>query len=404
MRCPNCGSLTTKKNGSRDITPVSYDRRSKRKIQRYLCLECKFAFSKRKDAGKKYTTHFKAEIARMHVEERQSYRVISKRIKEKYGVKISPVYLCKMVNEIADKTKSSIEIKEEFHPLWEGYLTVDDKYINIKGVKQLSLVAVDSSGDIIHFEVISEATQDSYDAFFMYIKKQLKYTALAITTDLDGMLEKSVETVFGAGMLHQKCVKHALDNIMRMIDYKVVKKEYTHIKNVMEVIDKPGLKLKKVGIEELTKYNKRAESEYLEKENLLSSARSLFYSKTKRESGARFRGIKKQYSEKYPEVLKFIERNKDKLLSHIQDPKIPKTNNFAENINRQLMRRLKTIESFQNYETAFNYLNLYRNYLRFKPYTDCKGRRKVRNGKSPLEICSVHLVTKDWIKNSLNYS
>jgi len=74
----------------------------------------------------------------------------------------------------------------------------------------------------------------------------------------------------------------------------------------------------------------------------------------------------------------------DKLLTHQKDEKIKKTNNIAENINRRLMIRLKTIESFKNFNSAKNYLNLYKNYLRFKPYTDCKGNNKNKNEKITL--------------------
>jgi len=67
------------------------------------------------------------------------------------------------------------------------------------------------------------------------------------------------------------------------------------------------------------------------------------------------------------------------------------------------MIRLKTIESFKNFNSAGNYLNLYKNYLRFKPYTDCRGNNKIKNGKSPLEVCGVILKSKDWLKNSVSF-
>lgn len=98
-----------------------------------------------------------------------------------------------------------------------------------------------------------------------------------------------------------------------------------------------------------------------------------------------------------------MNRHLDKLLTHQKDEKIKKTNNIAENINRRLMIRLKTIESFKNFNSAKNYLNLYKNYLRFKPYTDCKGNNKIKNGKSPLEVCGVVLKSKDWLKNALTF-
>jgi hypothetical protein len=67
------------------------------------------------------------------------------------------------------------------------------------------------------------------------------------------------------------------------------------------------------------------------------------------------------------------------------------------------MRRLKTIESFNSIQSAENYLNLYKNFLRLKPFTDCRGKNKYKNGKSPLEVCGVKLRTKDWLKNAVSF-
>ncbi|MCX8074045.1 MAG: hypothetical protein N2749_00460, partial [Clostridia bacterium] len=61
IRCPNCNSLNTKHNGKRQLSTVSFDRRCKRKVQRYKCKECGKTFSKRRDKHKHYTTGFKIE-------------------------------------------------------------------------------------------------------------------------------------------------------------------------------------------------------------------------------------------------------------------------------------------------------------------------------------------------------
>lgn len=112
MRCKNCGSKNTDRNGNRLITLISFNRQSRRSVLRYRCNDCGKYFSNRREKRKKYTNRFKEEVSRMHVEERVSYRIISKRVKEIFGKKVSPRYLSKMVNEVAKATKSSIEIKE----------------------------------------------------------------------------------------------------------------------------------------------------------------------------------------------------------------------------------------------------------------------------------------------------
>lgn len=408
MRCKSCKSLNTIKNGSRRILPVSNDRHTTREVQRYYCKECGKTFSIRKDRKKKYTTNFKIELVRMHMEERSSYRVISKRIKEKLGKKISPWYICKMVNEITEKTKGSIAIKEEYKPEWEGYLTVDDKYINIKGKKQLSLVAVDSSGDPLHAELIKEPSQSSYDEFMLFIKERLNYPVKAVTTDLDEMLTKSIETVMGSGIKHQQCLKHAIETIKKMMEYQQIKRKTDKLDKKIKQLSlelkdrKQSYITKKIELEHLKKEYEKIYKIYQQKEEVLKLVNKIFYSEGPEGSEKYFEKIKNKYSKDYQIVINFIDKHRPKLLMYHQDKNIPKTNNKAENINKQLKRRFKTIEAFQSYNTAFNYLNLLKNYLRFKAYTDCKGSRKNRNGKSPLEICGVVLTSRDWLTNSIS--
>ena len=71
------------KNGMRRINPIEFSRGSKRDIQRYLCHDCGRFFSRRREKRRRYSFTFELEITRMHVEERMSYRVMSKRIMER---------------------------------------------------------------------------------------------------------------------------------------------------------------------------------------------------------------------------------------------------------------------------------------------------------------------------------
>ena len=127
MRCIYCGSLQTRRDGRRKISPISFSRQTKGYVQRYCWQECRRTFSKRSEKKKQYTFGLKREIARMHVEERLSFRVISKRVLERLDRRVSPKALCSLVNEVASLSKSSIEIQQEYQPVWSGYLTVDDK-------------------------------------------------------------------------------------------------------------------------------------------------------------------------------------------------------------------------------------------------------------------------------------
>lgn len=407
MKCPKCGSKDTKKNGKREILPVGFHRQTVRKIQRYFCNACTYSFSKRRDRQRTYTFKFKVEVTRMHIEERMSFRVISKRIGEKYGKRIPPNYLCNMVNEVSSRTKGSIQIKDEFNLSWAEHLVVDDKWINIKGGKRISLIATDSSGDIIHSELLEEYAQDKFDSFFRFVVERLEYSAKSITTDLDEMLAKSIRKEMGSKVFHQLCLRHALERMRAILGYKSLKfkhkaltKRYekhklkamggdkTEVNNIIEIKDQ---------LDEL-----REEIE--NQEELLKTIKKMLYYKCRISSEKKLKEIIEKFGREYPRIILFITEHKEGLLTHQKTLGIEKTTNIAENKNRQIMRRLKTIESFQSEETAFNYLNLLRNYLRFKPYTDCRGKRKINNGKSPIEICSGKLKEKDWLRNSLIWS
>lgn len=383
MRCPNCQSLDTVKNGSRKLLCYSFERKNKKKIRRYKCNECGKRFVKRKNKHHRYSREFKIETVRMHVEERMSYRVISKRIKEKYSLRISKNTICRMVNEIARYSKGDIKIKEEYRPKWKGNLTVDDKYFGVSGENKLILTATDSTGDLVHMETFRYVEQKGVDEFLKFIKEHLHYPFRSITTDLDEMLEKSIEKEL-VGVPHQKCLKHALDVIDKIVQLRQKRKAYqkTYVKDraAYEMIEK----------------------DYREAEMVFSLTRELFYSQDETQSKKILSNLR-CYQNKYPKIFDFFDRHLNKLLTHQRYPSVKKTNNIAENINRQLMRRLKTIESFQKFVYAENYLNLYKNYLRFKPYTDCRGTNKIKNGKSPLEVCGVVLQNKDWLKNAIAF-
>jgi len=383
MRCPKCGSLETIKNGKRLLIDYSLERKSKKKTQRYRCKSCKSRFVKR-SSKERFTMNFKIELTRMHVEERMSYRVMSKRIREQYFIRLSKNTICRMVNEIAKMSKGDIKIREEYRPNWEGYLTVDDKYFSVGGKKKLILTATDSSGDFIHTEIFQEVEQHGFDEFMRFIKEHLRYPVKGITTDLDEMLEKSIEKEFDQSIPHQQCLKHALDIVDRIIELKQKRRSYENA-----VRNKKNDWLEK-------------KIQYEEAEKIMGLSRTMFYSSDEKQS-KKILGQLHVYQVKYPRLLEFFERSLEKLLTHQNHPKIKKTNNVAENINRQLMRRFKTIESFQKLIYAENYLNLYKNYLRFKPYTDCRGSNKFKNGKSPLEVCGVVLQNKDWLYNAINF-
>jgi len=402
VRCPKCKSLRTVRNGSRSLTTVSLDRHVGRSVQCYRCGDCGEYFSCRKEKHKKYSFGFKAELARMHVEERMSYRVMSKRIHEKTGKQIGPSVLCGMVNEVAGQSKSSWHIQHEYQPQWTGYLVVDDKYLNKRRKALMSLVALDSTGDAIHSEVLEEPTQENVENFFLYIRDRLAYPIKGITTDMDDRLGRAIERVFTGQIPHQVCVWHALESVRGMLGYgqlarqkAILERQDVHLmENVLQwrVVEQR---------QQLREELERVRSRYDEQRRLLMIIRRMLYAKKHSESLALLKRLESREGKRYPQVIAFLKAHLDGLTMHQQDHHLEKTSNRAENFNKQLQRRFKTIESFQSPETAFNYLNLLRNYLRFKPFTDCRVQPRQRNGRSPIELCNVKLDHHNWLRHAV---
>ncbi len=213
------------------------------------------------------------------------------------------------------------------------------------------------------------------------------------------MLDSVVKNVFGGKILHQKCVWHGLEIVKRQINFQKTRQDYLRFKRKYELIS-TSLEDKKVfyhstkeRLAEMKADLDVLQDEYSAKEKLVTDVREMLKQKTSSSVSIKLTNIKRLYKDKYPLVISFLTANLEGLTTHTINHDIPKTNIMAENFNRQLQRRLKTIEAFQTVATAFNHPNMIRNYIRFKPYTDCKGKRKYRNRMSPIELCSVRLLS-----------
>lgn len=408
MRCVYCRSLQTSKNGSRTIQAMGFDRRCKRRVSRYRCRACGRYFSRRRERGKRYSVGFKLELARMHVEERMSYRVMAKRLEERFGKRLSPRILCGMVNEVAAHAKGSIALCQEYHPQWQGYLLIDDKYVPVCGRRLLSLVATDASGDALHSELLAEPTQTEFTSFLGFIIERLRYPLVGVTSDFDERIAGALKALDLGHIPHQRCLWHGLELVRQLMHHPSLVRRYRELqarleRSMGEAEDhKPHWD--RTPIDRLRQELVAVEGEYRRQSHFLEAVREVLYAEDASSSRDGFRKLSRGSRRLYPRVMAWLDSHLDQMLVHQQDPRLPKTNNIAENINKQLERRFKTIEAFQSRETAWNYQNLIRNYLRFKPYTDCRGARRENNGMAPLEVCGVSLPHHDWLKLSTSWA
>jgi hypothetical protein len=313
-----------------------------------------------------------------------------------------------MVNEVAAHAKGSIAMQEEFHPQWSGYLLVDDKYLSVRGRKVMSLVAADSLGDPLHSEILEVPDQSEINGFFQFIVERLDYPLRGLTSDLDFRFGRALEALNLQHILHQRCIWHGMQMVRKLLNHPVLHQKYFLLKRRLEREErKAGDRdpyADRTMLERLRAELAALEPEYLRQCELLEAVRKILYEPDPTNSREMIAAFRRSYQRRYPSVVAWLVENVDLMLVHQLDVRIPKTNNIAENLNKQLERRFKTIEAFQSVETAWNYQNLIRNYLRFKPYTDCRGDRRIYNGKSPLEVCGVVLEHHDWIKMATSWT
>ena len=128
--------------------------------------------------------------------------------------------------------------------------------------------------------------------------------------------------------------------------------------------------------------------------------------KTKRKASQHLKDLKEQEdyytggSFKLQKIILELFRDHQRLLTHFDYKGIPKTTGTIENFNDQISDRLKLIQTFKTRKTAQNFWKLFLVYLRTKKFTFCKGKNQKRNGRSPLELCSVTTKINDWVKFS----
>lgn len=108
-----CQSSEVKRNGTRIIHPVDEHGHSSWSVQRYRCEEYEKTVTLRRQKRRRHSWQFAVELARRHVEDRVSYRVLAKRCREKFGVKIGATTVQRLVLEVAEQCKTPAEMSRE---------------------------------------------------------------------------------------------------------------------------------------------------------------------------------------------------------------------------------------------------------------------------------------------------
>lgn len=346
------------------------------------------------------------------MEERTSFRVLAKRCREKLGVRVSPSSLQRMVYAMGRRCKTPQELSAELGlDMWRGYLVTDDKHIDVRGSTMPWYLGLDSRGDIVHATVMGEQNVGAMVHFFETIRDGCHYRLRGLTSDQEQLFALAFPRVF-AGKPHQYCLKHALDHLDRVLGYQRLQSRRRNLKvrlrAILEGLPARGqLRSELHARQDLLRGYEQLRSlrESLQPlDELRQAIRYVLFSRTERTARSRWANFFRHRLRRHPAhrtIVEYVQRNWHGLTVHYRFRGMPHTNNVAERTMVELERRLKTIGAFGNAHTAEAYINLLIAYLRTKPYTDCRGPRKYRNGLSRLELAGAQLPTKDWLRLAL---
>lgn len=325
------------------------------------------------------------------------------------GRKLSASSLQRMVRDIGMRCKSPWEMSRELHPRWDRVLMLDEKMCRVRGKQQWFYEAIDRTGDIIDCCAVQELTVNEAIRFLEGLRA-LGVKPRGIVTDLDTVLTLAVEKVYPQTP-HQYCIKHALAAVETLIGYQPLASHRRFNQRVLRkqferLTGRKGIWRERAREEFLWSWEavRELSERYRALHQLWEASRAILMATTEEQATEYSKSLMRAGGVPVHEqrkVVAFFQRHWDRLMMHHRVRGVPRTNNQAENLNRQLERRFKTIEAFQHRSTATAYVKLLIAYLRQKPYTDCRGSRKHLNGKSCLEAAGVILPSQNWLLNAL---
>lgn len=313
--------------------------------------------------------------------ERASVRILARRFRKSKNT------ILKIVHRVTSVLIDSVSIQKKFLPSWSGVLVFDGKVVRVYDwlttkLKRSSLsederrwmhkmrwlVGVDfGTGDLPHYDLAGSESKIELVVYFKTLK-QMGYPLKAVVCDGNQDIPRAAHFVFGKEIVIQLCTRHFIEGLKRLLP----EEERTDVR---------------AKLEKLIRFIQHViESDTIEDaDKHLQNLKS--YSLTFRHP------IKTQ-------SIKLFKRHKQELCAHFLYPELglPHTSNDAENLIRQLNQRLKNIGRFFHRHYAKDYLKAWALLRRFTKFTDCRGQRKNRNGKAPLELAGCEIKNIDPLK------
>jgi len=305
---------------------------------------------------------------------------------------------------------------------YSGIILIDGKHVSVKEKHLVEICFIDYlTHDIpVHITAFSENMEDIETGFRLL--KEMKYPLIVVVCDESmGEIATVAKKIF-PGVIIQHCLTHYSRNVERTFVLNRAKISIKALeRQLREMGDSFLFQTHHHDVEKARNIvNEIAQLEY-EYDYLIrvnGYFQEIFW-KAKNEDD--INRLEDELNEaiammnlyQYPHAERIKKRyldyyeKRDRLIAFTKYPHmdIPKTTNLIEGFNSTTLElRLSSIRGFEKEEHARNYLNALILKRRFQKFTDCKGKFKHLNGRSPLQISNpLHTFNfnfrgHDWIQ------
>lgn len=251
-------------------------------------------------------------------------------------------------HKVLDLLPHCADVTRDYCASFCGILLVDGKYLKVKGYdrKIPVLYGVDYlTHDIPHYNLSIAENYQTCQSFFTTLRL-LNYPLQAVVCDDNRNIYQAAEKIYPKVVI-QLCQNHYKQNVRQTLGLSQDKNHLPFMKEIEILFSK------KRGVKEFQ-----------------HMAGKIYYHYG--------------HNELYISILTDIARRSHQLNGYVQVPRTPRTNNLIECYNSHLEGRLKTIKGFKSFKQADLWLNGYFIKRRMQKFTDCSGKFKRLNGKTPL--------------------
>jgi transposase-like protein len=310
------------------------------------------------------------EAVRIYVKELTSYRRLSVQFERRLGRRIAARTLNRWVDDLAERASTPLEVSARLRPTWSGVLGVDGKRVWVGGREHAMLVGVDvGTQDLVHELLLPGETAAGF--------RRLVHEAVR---DADYPLEGLICDA------HPGFVEAHRDYFAR-VPLQLCR---IHFDRRLDAYLPSGWSMQE-----------KATPAALLRRELKHRIRAVLYAPTELAARGLWRSLRGDY-ERYRNVmtkranpLTALSIHWEHYMAHHRILGMPADNNIVENVIRQLARKLRLMEGFQNPQSADRFLRLLVGCYRFTRFTD--STRPSHNGKAPLEIAGIDISTNDWL-------